>query len=232
MAGDGAEFDRVLARVSGPLGVEVWNVDAAQRERWETYAAEHGWGPIDWFDMPGAFAWRREPPGIWEMTWQQTTHAREMFELRLMPPEHSLVWRRQIIELLRGLGETLGRDVVLTDERTAMPLLRFDTGLGAVRVAEQPPARPLDAPPEPLCCDRMAAQFTSACDTCLDQRDCANHVVLYFPTRQDLATGEFGLPIRDGGSSYLPISHCPWCGSRVPLASGGASGEAEAGRAD
>jgi|SRR5687768_16912282 len=25
----------------------------------------------------------------------------------------------------------------------------------------------------------------------------------------------FGLPIHDGGSSYIKISHCPWCGKQL-----------------
>ena len=232
MARDDADFDRVLARVAGPMGLQVWNVDAAARERWEAYAAGHGWAAIDWVDMPGLFAWRREPPGIWEMTWQQTAHGREMFELRLMPPEHSIVWRRQVVDLLRDLGRSLGREVALIDERTATPLLTFDVGAAAVRVAAPPVGRPLDLPPEPVCCDLMAAQFADGCDACLDPRGCAEHVVLFFPARADLPIGEFGLPIRDGGSSYLPISFCPWCGARVSGATDGASGAAEPGNAD
>ena len=27
---------------------------------------------------------------------------------------------------------------------------------------------------------------------------------------------EYGIPIRDGGMSYLLIDHCPWCGMRLP----------------
>jgi hypothetical protein len=25
----------------------------------------------------------------------------------------------------------------------------------------------------------------------------------------------FGLPIHDGGSSYIKINHCPWCGEQL-----------------
>lgn len=27
---------------------------------------------------------------------------------------------------------------------------------------------------------------------------------------------EYGVPIRDGGSSYLVILYCPWCGTKLP----------------
>ena len=27
---------------------------------------------------------------------------------------------------------------------------------------------------------------------------------------------EYGLPIHDGGSSFLQINYCPWCGTALP----------------
>ena len=27
---------------------------------------------------------------------------------------------------------------------------------------------------------------------------------------------EYGIPVRDGGSSYVVIHHCPWCGHVLP----------------
>ena len=27
--------------------------------------------------------------------------------------------------------------------------------------------------------------------------------------------GEYGIPIQDGGTSYLVIEFCPWCGKRI-----------------
>ena len=27
---------------------------------------------------------------------------------------------------------------------------------------------------------------------------------------------EYGIPICDGGDSYIVISHCPWCGKKLP----------------
>ena len=105
MARDDADFDRVLATgrqgpwVRAGLGGRPGRARALGGVRRRPRLDR-----VDWVDMPGVFAWRREPPGIWEMTWQQTAHGREMFELRLMPPEHSMVWRRQVVDLLRDLG--------------------------------------------------------------------------------------------------------------------------------
>lgn len=27
---------------------------------------------------------------------------------------------------------------------------------------------------------------------------------------------EYGLPIQDGGTSFIKIKHCPWCGVKLP----------------
>lgn len=27
---------------------------------------------------------------------------------------------------------------------------------------------------------------------------------------------EFGIPVHDGGSSYIVVDYCPWCGSNLP----------------
>ena len=36
-----------------------------------------------------------------------------------------------------------------------------------------------------------------------------------------LEDGQFGLPIRDGGPSYVPIDFCPWCGIELNVAKQG-----------
>jgi hypothetical protein len=28
-------------------------------------------------------------------------------------------------------------------------------------------------------------------------------------------TKRYGIPVRDGGSSYIHITHCPWCGKKL-----------------
>jgi hypothetical protein len=219
VVGAGSDFDFLLSRVAGPLSIEVAQLDSAARARWEGYAADHGWREVDWFDMPGAFLWRREPPGVWELTWQQTAGASEMFDVRLLPPENSLVWRRQVVDFVQELGVVLARAITLVDEATATPLIAFDPDGDRVRRAPPPAPRPLDRPSGQLCCEAMRAQFEDACDVCMDPQGCPHQLVVYVPK-----TGDFGLPIRDGGSGYTSITHCPWCGTNLsPGVSGGAS---------
>jgi hypothetical protein len=28
--------------------------------------------------------------------------------------------------------------------------------------------------------------------------------------------GEYGIPVPDGGSSYITLEFCPWCGTKLP----------------
>lgn len=210
MGRDG-EFDSVLARVVGPLSIEVAQLDDDARHRWEAYAAVRGWQEVDWFDMPGAFAWRREPPGVWELTWQQTADMSEMVDLRLLPPDHSLVWRRQLVDLVREFGTLLGRAITLVDESTAMPVLDFDPADGEVHQARRTLPTPMVRPPGEQCCAAMRRQFTEECDICVDAYACPHQLLYYIAN-----TGDYALPVRDGGSSYVAIKHCPWCGAGVP----------------
>ncbi|HEY1485766.1 MAG TPA: hypothetical protein VGF84_06665 [Micromonosporaceae bacterium] len=209
MSADG-DFDAILARVRGPLSIEAAQLDAEARGRWEAYAATHGWHEIDWFDMPGAFAWRRQPPGVWEMTWQRSSPTSELFDVRLLPPEHSLVWRRQLIGFVRDLGLLLGRAITLRDDSTATGLIDLDPADGRLRRARTTPPKPIDRPPGQLCCVAMRQQFADECDICFDAAGCP-HQLIYFNAK----SGDLGLPVRDGGSTYVAITHCPWCGRGV-----------------
>lgn len=47
------------------------------------------------------------------------------------------------------------------------------------------------------------------------QHDCEAHETAWECSDTMLVqtgAGEYGLPIRDGGRAYVPISNCPWCG--------------------
>lgn len=211
-----AEFEHVLGRAQGPLSVEVWQLSDADRHRWEELAARSGWTEVEWFDIPGAFAWRRRPPGVWEVTWQQTYDRGSLLDVRIMPPEHPLVWQRQLVELLRELGEALGREVVLLDEGAGTPLLRSAPGTDRVTIAPPPPPVPADRPAYPLCCAALDRQFSEPCTTCPDPFRCPDTLVVYAPD-----SDAYGLPVRDGGRSMNVISHCPWCGTRLPPHHGG-----------
>lgn len=61
------------------------------------------------------------------------------------------------------------------------------------------------------CCGEMAASLAHDCDQHADPFDCPDTVLIY-----NEPFDEYGIPIRDGGMSYLVVSHCPWCGARLP----------------
>ena len=54
-------------------------------------------------------------------------------------------------------------------------------------------------------CVHIAYQVTQQCETHPDPYDCPDVLIVEFE-------GTYGIPIRDGGSSRVVISHCPWCG--------------------
>ena len=213
MTGEDADFERVLGRVRGPLSVELWHLDDADRQRWAELAARTGWTEVEWFDLPGAHAWSRRLPGEWEMTWQQTSDSGNLLDVRIMPPEHPLVWRHQLVDLIRTLGWAFERDVVLVDEGAGAAVLRFDPGTGRVGVAPPPRPVPAERPAYPLCCPTLDRQFSAPCTTCADPFSCPDTLVVY-----DADADAYALPIRDGGTSRSTIAYCPWCGAALPPA--------------
>jgi hypothetical protein len=52
----------------------------------------------------------------------------------------------------------------------------------------------------PHCCDAMRDNLASG-----------DVAVLYVPKLR-----EYGIRVTDGGSSYVVIDYCPWCGRRLP----------------
>ena len=61
------------------------------------------------------------------------------------------------------------------------------------------------------CCDDMRREAERVCDRHPDRFDCPDCLVHFSPHRR-----EYGLIVHDGGSSTVRISHCPWCGARLP----------------
>lgn len=72
------------------------------------------------------------------------------------------------------------------------------------------PWRPPDAGIS-LCCATMRAALAFACDQHADPFECADALIVY-----NEIFDEYGLPVHDGGASYVLISHCPWCATRLP----------------
>ena len=65
--------------------------------------------------------------------------------------------------------------------------------------------------PERYACVHLAYFVTQRCHEHEDPFDCPEAIVIYSPHFD-----EYGLPVRDGGSSLVTITHCPWCGDALP----------------
>jgi hypothetical protein len=61
------------------------------------------------------------------------------------------------------------------------------------------------------CCERFEAQLRWSCDIHDDPFDCPDALVVR-------TQAGYGLPIHDGGSSYVEIHYCPWCGASLASA--------------
>jgi len=57
-------------------------------------------------------------------------------------------------------------------------------------------------------CVHMANHVTQKLDSSLDDPFDDPDVIIW----QYESSGEYGIPVRDGGSSIIVINHCPWCG--------------------
>jgi len=60
------------------------------------------------------------------------------------------------------------------------------------------------------CCDWMQAQIDKQCDVHSSQADCPDALIAYH--KKD---DQYGIRIHDGGTSWIGISYCPWCGTSL-----------------
>ena len=61
------------------------------------------------------------------------------------------------------------------------------------------------------CCETMAYHVSQECDQHPDPFDCPDHLIHYSSPK-----GTYGLIIHDGGTSFVSIHFCPWCGTALP----------------
>lgn len=61
------------------------------------------------------------------------------------------------------------------------------------------------------CCEPMRHALDFACEEHADPFACADGIIVYSEVFD-----EYGLPVHDGGTSYVLIDNCPWCGGRLP----------------
>jgi hypothetical protein len=61
------------------------------------------------------------------------------------------------------------------------------------------------------CCATMTQHVNNQCEQHTSVFDCPDALVFHNPH-----TRVYGIIIHDGGTSYVQISHCPWCGAELP----------------
>jgi hypothetical protein len=59
------------------------------------------------------------------------------------------------------------------------------------------------------CCTEMVFYLSEGIDT--DPYDNPDVIIVH-----NIKFDEYGIPIQDGGTSFIKIKHCPWCGSKLP----------------
>lgn len=76
---------------------------------------------------------------------------------------------------------------------------------------------PLEVPWQPptaalrVCCETMGAALRFSCDQHADPFECADALIVY-----NEIFDEYGIPVHDGGATYVLIAHCPWCAVKLP----------------
>ena len=61
------------------------------------------------------------------------------------------------------------------------------------------------------CCERMEEALRFDCSQHADVFECPDSLVYYSG-----GSNEYGLIVHDGGTSYIVIGYCPWCGGKLP----------------
>tara|TARA_Y100000034_G_scaffold121644_2_gene166140 strand:+ start:3797 stop:4420 length:624 start_codon:yes stop_codon:yes gene_type:complete len=58
------------------------------------------------------------------------------------------------------------------------------------------------------CCSYLKSHLEAKCAQHDDPWECPDYTLVN-------VNGLVGIPVRDGGSSFIQIDHCPWCGSPI-----------------
>jgi len=61
-----------------------------------------------------------------------------------------------------------------------------------------------------FCCESMKYHIEHKCDVHKDPFDCPDKIINY-SEKQNI----YGIIIHDGGSSFIEIEFCPWCGKKL-----------------
>jgi len=60
------------------------------------------------------------------------------------------------------------------------------------------------------CCEMMRSNVENGCVQHPDRFECPDALVNYSEL-----SGAYGLIVHDGGSSFIEIAFCPWCGAKL-----------------
>jgi len=60
------------------------------------------------------------------------------------------------------------------------------------------------------CCESMQYWAEHRCNEHPDPTECPDNIIFFTATHR-----KYGIRVHDGGSSYIEISHCPWCGKNL-----------------
>ena len=60
------------------------------------------------------------------------------------------------------------------------------------------------------CCEMMKSNIEFSCKTCKDEFECPDTLMV-----RNKKNNEIGIIIHDGGTSYIKINYCPWCGTKI-----------------
>jgi uncharacterized protein DUF6980 len=65
------------------------------------------------------------------------------------------------------------------------------------------------------CCAMMKQSVEYSCTGHPDPFDCPDSLILFNEKAE-----EYGIIVHDGGTGYVVIRHCPWCGSKLTRRTG------------
>lgn len=60
------------------------------------------------------------------------------------------------------------------------------------------------------CCETMKCHLEYKCDIHTDPFECPDKIIVKSKDK------DYGIIIHDGGSSFITIEFCPWCGKKLP----------------
>ena len=61
------------------------------------------------------------------------------------------------------------------------------------------------------CCERMKYFVNQKCKEHSNVFECPDIIIVY-----EEKFDEYGIIIHDGGTSYVQMDYCPWCGMKLP----------------